>query len=377
MISLGPLATIGAGERGLTRLAWTDSVAEADAWFAAEAEYLGLTVERDPAGNLWACPPVEPPWWGAGSHLDTVRQGGAYDGALGVVAAFAVARRTDVPVAVIAFADEEGARFNTPTFGSRALAGRLDPTVLDRADADGVTLADAMRGFGVDPGAITTAPAWLARLKGFLELHIDQSREVWDLGVPVASVTRLASRARVHVTIEGRADHAGTTTMGDRQDALAAAARLIALATDVRHPSRATATRILVEPNALSTVPSRADVWLDGRASWPHDLDRWLHETVGGAAVRINDAHGVGVDMVVESRSDGVKFDDRVRRALGGPEVVCFAGHDAGILAERIPAGMLLVRNERGVSHAPEEEVALADAEAGVEAMVAALEALA
>jgi N-carbamoyl-L-amino-acid hydrolase len=377
VISLGALATIGEGERGLTRLAWTPEVAKADEWFAAQAEALGLAVERDPAGNLWACPPVSPPWWGVGSHLDTVREGGAYDGALGVAAGFEVARRTEVPVAVLSFADEEGARYNTPTFGSRALSGKLDPAVLDRVDPDGVRLADAMRGFGVDPAGVVGAPGWMARLKGFLELHIDQSREVWDLGVPVAAVTRLAARARVHVSFAGRADHAGTTTMGDRQDALAAAAQMIVLATDVRHPSRATATRILALPNALSTVPARVDLWLDGRASWPGQLDEWLEDSVGAAAVRVHGTHGVGVDLAVESRSDGVAFDERVRAALGGPEVVCFAGHDAGMLAEHIPAGMLLVRNERGVSHAPEEEVALGDAEAGVEALVRALEALA
>ena len=343
MISLGPLA-------GGTRLAWTPELAAADAWFAGQAEALGLQVERDPAGNLWAMPDAPAPWWAVGSHLDTVRDGGAYDGALGVVAGFEVARRVDLPVAVISFADEEGAGFNTPTFGSRALVGR--PHAVSAAHAA------ALREFGVDPDGLHRAPEWLARLRGFLELHIDQSREIWEMGVPVASVSRLAPRARVHVVLEGVANHAGTTPMEGRRDALRAAAELIVRATDVEPPARATATRIEVHPNALSTIPDRVDLWLDGRAG---DLDGWIAR-VGGT---------------VESRSDGVEFDPRVRAALGGPEVVCFAGHDAGILAERIPAGMLLVRNERGVSHVPEEEIDLADAEVGVERMVRALETLA
>lgn len=344
MISLGPLAEPG------DRLAWTPELAAAEDWFRAQAEELRLRVERDPAGNLWACPPVEPPWWGVGSHLDTVRDGGRFDGALGVVAGFEVARRTHAPVCVISFADEEGAGFNTPTFGSRALVGRPHAVRDDHAAA--------LREFGVDPDGIARAPEWLPRLRGFLELHIDQSREIWDMGVPVAAVSRLAARARVHVVVEGEANHAGTTPMDSRRDALRAAAELIVRATTVPPPARATATRLLVEPNALSTIPGRVELWLDGRGD---GLDEWL-ALVGGT---------------VESRSQGVEFDAAVRAALGGPEVVCFAGHDAGILAEKIPTGMLLVRNERGVSHAPEEHVELADAEVGVERMAAALEALA
>ena len=351
MISLGALEAIGRGERGMTRLAWTPEVAQADAWFAEQADALGLRVQRDPAGNLWACPDAPPPWWGVGSHLDSVREGGAYDGALGVAAAFEVARRTDLPLAVLSFADEEGAGFNTPTFGSRALVGR--PHAISEAHAI------ALREFGVDPAAVARATEWLPRLRGFLELHIDQSREIWDMGEPVAAVSRLASRARVHRVFEGEANHAGTTPMETRRDALREAAAAIVRATDVAPPMRATATRILAEPNALSTIAQRVDVWLDARS--PGSLDEWV-AAVGG---------------VVESRSDGVEFAPQVRAALGGPEVVCFAGHDAGILAERIPAGMLLVRNERGVSHSPEEHVDLADAEVGVERMLRALEALA
>lgn len=351
MISLGPLETIGRGANGISRLAWTPEVAEADAWFAARAEELGLRVERDPAGNLWACPDAPPPWWGVGSHLDSVREGGAFDGALGVVAGFEAARRTDVPVAVLSFADEEGAGFNTPTFGSRALVGRPHRVTDEHARA--------LREFGVDPAGLGRAPEWLSRLRGFLELHIDQSPEIWDMGVPVATVSGLAARARVHAVLEGEANHAGTTPMETRRDALRAAAELIVRATDVRPPVRATATRLLVEPNALSTIPQRVDVWLDARS--PDGLDEWL----------------AGIPGEVESRSDAVRFPSAVRAALGGPEVVCFAGHDAGILAERIPAGMLLVRNERGVSHSPEEHVDLADAEVGVERIVRALETLA
>jgi len=352
---------------GTTRLPWTGELREADEWFAGRARAGGLAVERDPAGNLWAVPDAPGPWWGVGSHLDSVRAGGAWDGALGVAAGFEVARRSQRPVAVISFADEEGARFNTPTFGSRALTGRLDPAVLDRVDQDGVALRDALAAYGVDPAGIVRAPEWLGRLSGFLELHIDQSRAVWDLGVPAATVSGLAARMRLRARAQGRANHAGTTSMEDRSDALRAMAVQIVRATAVASPMRATATRMVVEPNALSTIPDHVTAWFDCRGPRPGDLDGWL--------ASIWDDWPSGA-CEVESRSDGVEFDGGVRAALGGPEVPCFAGHDAGMLAARIPAGMVLVRNERGVSHAPDERIEVADADAGIAMLVRALERL-
>src|SRR3954447_19416538 len=173
---LAGVEPIGRGAGGTTRLAWTPELAAAEAWFADQARAAGLRVERDPAGSLWAVPDAPAPWWATGSHLDSVRGGGRFDGALGVAARFAGAERGAAPVAVIAFADEEGARFNTPTFGSRALVGRLDVAdVLARIDDDGMPLADAMRAAGADPDRLAEAPRWLARLRGFLELHIDQT----------------------------------------------------------------------------------------------------------------------------------------------------------------------------------------------------------
>jgi N-carbamoyl-L-amino-acid hydrolase len=356
---LAGLDPIGRDGDGWTRLAWTSEDAAAGEWFAEQAASVGLRVELDPAGNRWAVPDTDGPWWATGSHTDTVRCGGRYDGALGVVAGFAVASHLDTPVAVISFADEEGARFNTPTFGSRALAGRHPPDVLDRVDAEGVTLRDAS---GLDAAALAAAPEWRARLRGFVELHIDQAR---DLGAPYGVVSGLAARLRAVATLHGRADHAGTTPLDEREDALLAAAQLIVRARDLAGSHmRATAGRIVVEPNAPTTVPSLARLWLDARAADPAALDAWLA--------------GLGVPVEVQSRTDGVEFDAGVREALGdAPEMLCFAGHDAGILAEHLPAGMLLVRNEEGISHAPAEHVELADAAEAASALARALERLA
>lgn len=368
---LAGLDDIGRDGDGWTRLAWTPEDDAAGDWFSAQAESAGLRVELDPAGNRWAVPSGEGPWWATGSHTDTVRQGGRYDGALGVAAAFAVASQVDTPVAVISFADEEGARFNTPTFGSRALAGRLAPDVLDRVDAHSTTLRAALKGAGLDPAGLARAPTWRSRLRGFLELHIDQSRDLARAGAPYGVVSGLAARLRAVATLHGRADHAGTTPLDEREDALLAAARLILRANELARPhARATAGRIIVEPNAPTTVPSLARVWLDARAADPAALDAWLD--------------GLGVPVEIQSRTEGVGFDAHVRAALRAPgdaatppEILCFAGHDAGMVAEHLPAGMILVRNEAGTSHAPSEHVELSDAAEAATALARALERLA
>jgi N-carbamoyl-L-amino-acid hydrolase len=362
----------------VTRLAWTAEDDALGAWFARRAAAAGMRVERDPAGNRWAVPEAPPPWWSVGSHLDSVRGGGAFDGPLGVAAAFAVTERTRAPVAVISFADEEGARFNTPTFGSRALAGSLDVAgVLRRRDRDGVTLGEALRSAGVEPDALATATSGRERLHGFLELHIDQGTQVAGLGTSFAVARGLAARARLRCTFGGRADHAGTTAPADRQDALAAAAELVAgveaLAGD---DVRATVGRVDVAPNAATTIAARCVAWVDVRGRDDGTLATAV-ERVGDAARAAAARRGVAIDAVEESRSPAVTFAPGLRDALGGPEVICWAGHDSGILAAHLPSALVLVRNRAGVSHAPEEHVELEDAAAGVDALVGALEALA
>jgi beta-ureidopropionase / N-carbamoyl-L-amino-acid hydrolase len=384
---LADLEPIGRSERGTTRLAWTAEDEAAGAWFTRTATRAGLRTERDPAGNLWACPEEPGPWWAVGSHLDSVRDGGRYDGALGVAAGFAIARHSPASLAVIAFADEEGARYNTPTFGSRALASRLDvDEVLARVDDRGVALSEAMRAAGVDPNGLATAPRWIDRLRGLLELHIDQSRDVAQLAAPAGVVRGLAARMRVEVQLRGMADHAGTTRRSERRDALLAAARLIVTADELAAPEMVTtAGRVLVEPNAPTTVASHVRLWLDARASEPEAIDDWWG-ALQAAARELESATRVEVDASVASLNRGTTFDEEVRAALRmaadraglpAPEIVCFAGHDAGVIAQRRPAGMVLVRNAAGVSHAPEEDVDLEDAAAAARVVQTALEALA
>jgi beta-ureidopropionase / N-carbamoyl-L-amino-acid hydrolase len=383
---LGELDHVGIGPGGVNRLAWTEEDAACRAWFTRQAEQLGLTVARDPAGNLWACPGAEPPWWAVGSHLDSVRDGGRFDGPLGVACGFEIAAVAPHPVAVISFADEEGTRFNTPTFGSRALAGRLDLSdVLDRRDDAGITLRDALRDTGIDPRSVIAAPEWLGKIAGFIEVHIDQSTELARAGEPVGIVSALVNRLRLQAEIRGRADHAGTTPRGERRDALAAAARLIVAAAELSEGSdrlAVTTSRILVQPNAPTTIAARVRLWIDARAPAAADIDAWLGELTEFAE-RLASQSRVEAGLVVASRSPGREFSAQLRSELArasealigtaAPEVLCFAGHDAGVLAEHVPAAMLLVRNAAGISHAPEEEVDLADAAIAAQVVLRAL----
>lgn len=387
---LRDLVPIGLDEDdATTRLAWTREDEEAAGWFARRAAAIGRRMERDGAGNLWAVPDAPAPWWGVGSHLDSVIRGGRYDGALGVAAAFAVAARA--PVAVISFADEEGARFNTPTFGSRAITGRLDvDEALDRVDRHGVALGDAMAELGVDPAGLAGAPEVLDRLRGFLELHIDQTRDVAAERAPAAAVGSLAARLRLQAELSGRADHAGTTRREERRDALAAAARLIVLGDDLaaeRAGMVFTAARIEVEPNAPTTVPSRARLWLDARAPDPATVEGW-RDAFEERAEAIAARSGAELSLRTAAWSPGTRFGAEVLTALGAgirtatgspaaEPVVCYAGHDAGVIAAQRPAGMILVRNDTGISHAPEEEVSLEDAAVAANALLAAVRELA
>jgi N-carbamoyl-L-amino-acid hydrolase len=396
----GRLAAIGRDPAGgWTRLAWTDEDRAARAWFESEATARGLDVDRDPAGNLWA-------WWAGsdagpggavavGSHLDTVRGGGAYDGALGVVSGLLavgelIRRGVEPrrPVAVVAFADEEGGRFGVPTFGSRLLTGALDPTdVLERADQDGVTVAEAMAAAGVDPERAGPDPARLGRLGAFVELHVEQGRGLADLGQPVALGTGIWPHGRWRLTLTGEANHAGTTRLGDRRDPMLglAAAVLAARAAAAELGAVATVGRVVVAPNSANSVPGQVSAWLDARAEQDQTLD-WLVAAFQAAVEEAAGRNGLAAELACESRSPAVTFDEdltaRVYACLraDGLEPAALptaAGHDAGALAAAVPTAMLFVRNPTGTSHSPTETAAVDDCLAGIRALAAVIEELA
>ena len=395
---LAEIADLGrdAGRGGYSRHLFDASDAPLRAWFRRSAQALDLTVEEDGDANLWA-------WWGppgpaavaTGSHLDSVPGGGAHDGPLGIAAAFEAVAQLQAagvvparPVAVCAFAEEEGSRFGMPCLGTRLLTGAVDAaSVLQRTDAAGVTLAQAWAGSGRDTARVGPDPERIGRLAAFVELHVEQGRDLEDRGIPVCVASAIIPHGRWRLTITGEGNHAGTTAMDRRADPVVALAGAVLAARDVACAggSRATIGKVQVTPNGTNVIASRVDAWLDARA----DTEDRVRAQVEVTLERIRDAaRAERCTLVVheESFSPRVDFDraltERIAAALqpefgAVPAIPTGAGHDAGILAAVVPTAMIFVRNPTGVSHAPAEGARDEDCEAGARALAAALRDLA
>ncbi|MFD8503684.1 allantoate amidohydrolase [Streptomyces sp. NPDC059687] len=384
---------------GYRRFAWTAADSECRAWFEEQARSRGLAHEVDRNGNQWA-------WLGdpaagdavvTGSHLDSVPDGGAFDGPLGVVSSFAAldelrARGVEFrrPLAVVNFGDEEGARFGLACVGSRLAAGQLTREQAHRlTDGDGVTLAQAMEAAGHDPDAIGPDPERLGRIGAFVELHIEQGRALDLSGDPVGVASAIWPHGRWRFDFRGEANHAGTTRLVDRRDPMLPYAETVLAARREAALAGAVATfgKIAVEPNGVNAIPSLVRGWLDSRAADQESLDTVL-SGIEKAAREHAEAHGVDLDVVRESFTPVVEFDhvlrDELARILGRgqergltvPVLGTGAGHDAGILSGTVPTAMLFVRNPTGVSHSPAEDAAEEDCVAGVSALADVLEGL-
>jgi beta-ureidopropionase / N-carbamoyl-L-amino-acid hydrolase len=394
------LLPVGRTPAGYRRYSWTPADLACRAWFSAAAEARGLPVESDRNGNLWAwwrAPGADGPAVAVGSHLDSVPDGGAFDGPLGVASAFAaidLLRERGFaparPIAVAAFTEEEGARFGVACLGSRLLAGAIEPAAAaGLRDGDGVSLAEAMAAAGLDPAVLGPDDDRLAGLAAYVELHIEQGSALHGLEAPVGLAAGIWPHGRWLVEFSGRADHAGTTRIADRRDPMLpfAAAVLAARAAAVRHGALATFGKVIAEPGAANGISSAVRAWLDARAPDGATLDALITE-VSAAAEAAAAEHGVALDLRRESFTPAVSFDpalrDRIAAALGAapsggaiPVLPTGAGHDAGILAARLPSAMLFVRNPTGVSHSPAEHADPADCLAGVAALAAVLADLA
>ncbi|GAA4484172.1 allantoate amidohydrolase [Microbacterium panaciterrae] len=384
---------------GYSRPVFSPAEMELRAWFKARAEERGLTVETDGNGIIWA-------WWEAerpqdagrrrdvivtGSHLDSVPGGGNFDGPLGVASALAavdVLRDRGVtpvrPLAVAVFPEEEGSRFGIACLGSRLLAGVVDPDqVRALVDDAGHSFADASSAAGLDPALIGPDPARLADIAAFVELHVEQGRGLVDLAQPVALAGAIIAHGRWHVRIEGRGDHAGATRMADRQDPVVVAAETIrslreqTLAVD---DARGTVGRVKVTPGGTNVIASSVDLWMDVRHRDGNAVRR-IVDVVTTMTDKAADAEGCSVTVVEQSFSPTVEFDaslrDRLQAVLpAAPVLDTGAGHDAGVLADIIPTGMLFVRNPTGASHTPAETAESDDVSAGVEALADVLQDL-
>ena len=378
------LVDVGRDQRsgGYRRFAWTAQDAELREWFESEATARGLEVVVDRIGNQWA-------WSGdpdaaraagrpgvvTGSHLDSVPAGGAYDGPLGVVSAFAAwdllveqGGPPDRPVGIVNFLDEEGARFGVACAGSRLLTGAL-PADRGRAltDGDGVTMAEAMQRSGHDPDAVGPDREVLDRIGSFVELHIEQGRALVDLGRAVAVGTAIVPHGRWRIDLAGEANHAGTTRLADRNDPMLALAAAITGARSAaeRHGCVATIGKVAVDPNGVNAIPSSVTAWLDARGAAEADVRAVV------AAVAAASGGAVSEESVTPETRFAPPLVSRLAAVLDdAPMLPTGAGHDAGVLAlAGVATAMLFVRNPTGVSHSPSEHAETDDCLTGVQAL--------
>ena len=380
------------GSGGYRRFAWTAQDHTLREWFAGEAARRGLDLTTDRVGNQWA-------WWGdpdaalaqghrgivTGSHLDSVPDGGAFDGPLGVVSAFAAvdALRDNGftparPIGIVNFLDEEGARFGIACAGSRLLTGALTAErALALRDIGGTTMGEAMNAAGHDPSAVGPDSDTTARIGAFIELHVEQGRGLIDHGRSVAVGSAIWPHGRWRIDVPGEANHAGTTRLEDRDDAMLgfAATVIAARRAAQEHGGVATVGKAAITPGGVNAIPSAVAAWLDARA----EDEAIVRRIVADVAVIADD---FGATVTEESWTGSTAFDralvDVLETRLGGlPVLSTGAGHDAGILANAgIPSAMLFVRNPTGVSHSPAEFAEEADCLDGVAALAVALAGL-
>ncbi|MEI4487376.1 Zn-dependent hydrolase [Frigidibacter sp. MR17.14] len=353
---------------GWSRPAWSAAENEAHLWFAARARAAGLEVRRDAFGNTIARREgsvADLPAVALGSHLDTVLNGGLYDGALGVLAALEIARRTAPgrhPIEIIAFRDEEG-RFG-PFTGSRAMMGLLPPEVLGARAADGAVLGEAMAAAGLVPEGAGAAARDPAGIGCWLELHIEQGPVLEAAGLPLGIVTAIAGQERMSLRFAGEAGHAGTTPMTGRRDAFQAAARF-ATAFDAMiraEPDgpRGTIGIVRVLPNQGNVIPRDVRLNLEIRDASAETVQRLAAQT-GALAARIGAETGTAVETRRGFSAAPVPMApalvDLLARQAGAQamRLVSGANHDAGVLGALIPAAMVFVPSRGGLSHVPEE----------------------
>ena len=332
-------------------------------------ERAGMAVHVDAAGNLRGRFGGEgAPFW-IGSHLDTVPRAGAFDGILGVVMAIALVERVQpaFPVEVVGFSEEEGVRFGVPFIGSRALIGDAGPDLLAKCDPTGVTVAGAIREYGLDPAGVPDAEV-KTPARGYLEFHIEQGPVLESLDLPLGVVDAIAGLSRIIVEFEGHANHAGTTPMALRRDALVGAAEWITCVERVGQSVEglvATVGRINAEPGAANVIPGCVRATLDVRHSADavrkSALERLIVCAREIAARRglmcshqeLLDQRACAMDpgLVADVERAVVATGQKVHRMTSG------AGHDAMIMARRMPAAMLFLRSPGGLSHHPDEDV--------------------
>ncbi|CAA9521723.1 MAG: N-carbamoyl-L-amino acid hydrolase [uncultured Rubrobacteraceae bacterium] len=384
---LGELAEIGKHEEGgVARLSFTPEEREAKKLVASYMREAGLAVRQDAAGNLFGRREGRDPGAPAvlmGSHVDSVMNGGDFDGPLGVLGGIEVLQsmeeggvQTERPVEVVAFTDEEGARFSLGMIGSRALAGALSPEDLRHEDKNGVSIEEAMREVGLDPGSIGDAARTPASLAAYLELHIEQGRVLEGEDLPVGVVTGIAGPVWLRLSFTGEAGHAGTTPMGTRRDALAAAAEVVGIVEEEATATGSTVGtvgQIGARPGGINIIPGGAEVSLDLR-----DIDEAVRDRAEGRirerAEEVCGRRGIDLSFEELQRLPPAPCSEEIRASIAAAcegegirpySLPSGAGHDGMHVAELCPMGMIFVRSKDGISHNPKEWSSREDCEAG------------
>jgi allantoate deiminase len=379
------IATMTEESGRITRRFLTRPTHNVHAHLRARMEGLGMTVLVDAAGNLRGRSPLTGPRLLLGSHIDTVPDAGAFDGVLGVTLAlecadFARAMALQLAIDVIAFSEEEGVRFGVPFLGSRAIAGRFDPALLMLKDEESVTLEKAIRAYGLDPSQIPTAGEDLDDILGFVEIHIEQGPVLEAEDLNVAAVTGIVGQTRLTIAFTGQANHAGTTPMNLRHDALAGAAEWITAVE--KHAKRteglvATVGKAETSPNAGNVIAGAVSLSLDVRH--PHDAVRLSAvNELTKAANAIAQRRRLAVQCTPQMDQPAVSMDERLTAylveameaaGLSPKRMPSGAGHDAMVMAARMPTAMLFLRSPGGISHNPAEAVRAEDVETALQVM--------
>jgi allantoate deiminase len=394
------LAEHGArGETGVARLVYSPEWSAAQADVASWMEEAGLRVERDAVGNVWGYLEgrrPRDPLIATGSHIDSQNPGGRFDGALGVITAIAalstLKQRFGNPeqtIAAVSLVEEESSRFPTANiWGSRAIIGRIAPEEPTRLRGyDGVTMAEAMRDAGFDPARVGEARRNDVDI--FIELHIEQGPYLEQADLPVGIVERITGYRQYLVTLEGVANHAGTTPMDTRCDPMAGAAEIISGVINTAHrmgrPAVTTVGRLAVTPNERAVIPRQVSFTLDARSPDPEQLETLLHRHE--ALIReVAERRDLRLTLRVDSDRQPVMSDQTLVAALQAaageaqiPSMTMASGavHDAMQMAEIAKVAMIFVRSQGGISHSPEEFTSTEDAAAGTEVLSRALHKLA
>ena len=368
----------------ITRRFLTQPVAKVHAHLRSRMTALGMSVTVDAVGNLrgiWQPAGTSGQRLILGSHIDTVPDAGAFDGVLGVVLALEwvrIAQELDLqrPIEVIAFSEEEGVRFSVPFLGSRAVAGTFDLSLLAYQDTDGVRMDDAIQAFGLNPEKIPEAALGDDAL-GFVEIHIEQGPLLEAENLPLAVVQGIVGQSRLGFRFSGQANHAGTTPMHLRRDAMAAAAEwMVAVEAAAREEDGLVATigKISVQPNAGNVIPGVVELSLDVR-HMSDDIRISKVEQLARMAATIAHRRGVEVEWVQKLDQQTVHMDRILSielavaveaAGISGRTMPSGAGHDAMVMATRMPAAMLFLRSPGGISHNPAEAVLEEDVEAAL-----------